>query len=142
MARMLRQTELRSRHKRLEESQIVRRLCQTPGRNWRFTETPCNHCVSQDHGSAQYFHGIATDADVGNAFPFPRCPDVDLTGAAALDALLNHHLLITVCDAVPNHPTGSAACRRSGGWVFAAIKKHSSSSFEPAFAAFGTKKVE
>src|SRR6266550_6275424 len=62
--------------------------------------------------------------------------------ATALDALPNHQLLITFCDAVLNHPTGGAACRRSSGWVFATVKKHSCSSFEPAFAPFGTKKVE
>jgi hypothetical protein len=62
--------------------------------------------------------------------------------ATALDALPNHHLLITFCDAVLNHPTGSAACRRSRGRVFATVKKHSSLSFEPAFASLGTKKIE
>jgi hypothetical protein len=62
--------------------------------------------------------------------------------ATALDALPNHDLLIGFCDAVLDHPTGSAACRRSSGWVFATVKKHSSSSFKLAFAPLGTKKVE
>src|SRR6266699_6348970 len=97
---------------------------------------------SQHHGSAQYFHGIATDADIGNASPFPRCPDVHFAWATALDALPNHDLLIGFCDAVLDHPTGSAACRRSRGWVFATVKKHSSSSCKSAFAPFGTEKVE
>src|SRR5258707_14557055 len=101
-----------------------------------------NGDYSQDHGSAQYFHGIATDADIGNASPFPRRPDMHFARATALDALPNHHLLITFCDAVLDHPTGSAACRRSRGWIFATVKKHSCSSFEPAFAPFGAKKVE
>ena len=101
-----------------------------------------NGDYSQHHGSAQYFHGIATDADIANASPFPRCPDMHFAWATALDALPNHHLLITFCDAVLNHPTGSAACRRSCGWIFATVKKHSCSSFEPAFAPLGTKKVE
>ena len=70
-----------------------------------------NGDYSQDHGSAQYFHGIATDADIANASPFPRCPDMHFAWATALDALPNHDLLITFCDAVLNHPTGSAACR-------------------------------
>src|SRR5207342_2607197 len=99
-----------------------------------------NH--SQHYGSAQYFRGIASNADIANASPFPRCPDMHFAWATALDALPNHHLLITFCDAVLNHPTGSAACRRSGGWILAAVKKHSCSSFEPAFAPLGTKKVE
>jgi len=73
--------------------------------------------------SAQYFHGIATDADIGNASPFPRRPDVHFAWATALDALPNHDLLIGFCDAVLDHPTGSAACRRSSGWVFATVKK-------------------
>jgi hypothetical protein len=60
----------------------------------------------------------------------------------ALDALLNHHLLITICDAVLNHPAGCATSGRSRGWIFAAVEKHSSSSFELAFALFGTEKVE
>src|SRR5205809_6375520 len=97
---------------------------------------------SQHHRSAQYFHGIATDADIGNASPFPRCPDMHFAWATALDALSNHDLLIGFCDAVLNHPTGSAACRRSSGWVFATVKKHSSSSFKLAFAPLGTKKIE
>jgi hypothetical protein len=97
---------------------------------------------SQDYGSAQYFHGITADTDVTNAVPFPRCSDVNFARATALDALLNHHLLITICDAVLNHPTGGATSGRSRGWIFAAVEKHSSSSFELAFAAFGTKKVE
>ena len=97
---------------------------------------------SQHHGSAQYFHGIATDADIGNAFPFPRRPDMHFAWATALDALPNHHLLITLCDSVLTHPTGGAARRRPCGRIFTAVKKHSSSSFKPAFAPFGTQKVE
>src|SRR5919106_7083855 len=102
-----------------------------------FSVCPASHGYgdySQDHSSAQYFHGIATDADVGNPFPFPRCSDMHFAWAAALDALLNHHLLITICDAVLNHPTGCATSGRSRGWIFAAVEKHSSSSFELAFA--------
>jgi hypothetical protein len=62
--------------------------------------------------------------------------------ATALDTLPNHHLLITFCNAVLNHPTSSAARRGSCGRVFATVKKHSCSSFELAFASLGTKKVE
>jgi hypothetical protein len=62
--------------------------------------------------------------------------------ATALDALLNHELLITFCDAVLNHPAGSAACRGSCGRIFATVKKHSCSSFEPAFAPLRTQKIE
>src|SRR5512133_1736530 len=84
-------------------------LCPSPVRD--------NGDYSQDQGSAQYFHGIATDTDIANTSPFPRCPDMHFAWATALDALPNHHLFITFCDAVLNHPTGSAACRRSGGWI-------------------------
>src|SRR6476620_11401339 len=101
-----------------------------------------NGDYSQHHRSAQYFHGIATDANIGNPSPFPRRPNMHFAWSTTLDALLNHHLLFTFCDAVLNHPTGSAACRRSRGWIFATVKKHSCSSFEPAFAPLGTKKVE
>ena len=66
-----------------------------------------NGDYSQRHGSAQYFRGIATDADIGNASPFPRCPDMHFAWATALDALPNHHLFITFCDAVLNHPTAA-----------------------------------
>src|SRR6266568_8647063 len=83
---------------------------------------------SQHHGSAQYFHGIAAYADVGNALAFAGCPDVHLAWATALDPLANDHLLIALRDFVLNHPTGGAARRRSCGRVFAAVKKHSSSS--------------
>src|SRR3954453_9566045 len=100
----------------------------------------CDH--SQHHGSAQHFHGVTTDADIANAFPFPRRPDMHFAWAPALDALPDHHLLVTFCDAVLNHPTGSAACCRSGSGVFATVKKHSSSSFEPVFVSLGTEKVE
>jgi hypothetical protein len=84
------QIELRSHHKRLEESLAI---------------------YLQRHGSAQYLNGIATDADIGNAFPFPRCPDMNFAWAPAFYALVNHHLLVTICDAVLDHPTGSAARR-------------------------------
>src|SRR3954454_11860781 len=90
-----------------------------------------NGDYSQDHGSAQYFHGIATDADIANASSFPRCPDMHFAWATALNALPNHHRLIIFCDAVFNHPTGSTACRRSRSWIFATVKKHSCSGFEP-----------
>src|SRR5882724_7987714 len=66
---------------------------------------------SQDHGSAQYFHGITTDADIGNAFPFPCRPDMHFAWATTLNALPNHHLLITICDSVLDHPTGGATSR-------------------------------
>jgi hypothetical protein len=100
----------------------------------------CDH--SQHHASAQYFHGITTDADIANASPFPRRTDMHFARPAALDALSNHHLFIVFCDAVPDHPTGSATCRRSRSWIFAAVKKHSSSSLKLAFASLGTEKVE
>jgi hypothetical protein len=90
----------------------------------------------------QYFHGIATDADIGNASPFPRRPDMHFARATALDALLNHHLLIIFCDSVLNHPTRGATSRRPCGRVFATIEEHSSSSLKPAFAPFGTEKVK
>ncbi len=146
------QIELCSRHRRLEElpaclwirqNHTFRQVPPLSVRN--FSVRPAsrdNGDYSQHHGSAQYFHGIATDADIANASPFPRCPDMHFAWATTLNALPNHHLLITFCDAVLNHPTGSAACRRSGGWIFATVKKHSCSSFEPAFAPLGTKKVE
>ena len=146
------QIELCSRHRRLEALPA----CLWIRQNHRFRQVPPlsvhnfsvrpasrdNGDYSQDHGSAQYFHGIATDTDIANASPFPRCPDMHFAWATALDALPNHHLLITFCDAVLNHPTGSATSRRSRGWIFATVKKHSCSSFELAFAPFGTKKVE
>jgi hypothetical protein len=66
---------------------------------------------SQDHGSAQYFNGIAADADIGNAFPFPRRPDMHFAWATTLNALPNHHLLITICDSVLDHPTRGATSR-------------------------------
>src|SRR6266567_2518631 len=146
------QIELCSRHRRLEELPAYlwirqnHRFRQVPPLSVRnFSVRPAsrdNGGYSQDHGSAQYFHGIATDADIGNAFPFPRRPHMHFAWAATLNALPNHHLLITICDSVLDHPTGSAACRRSRSWVLATVKKHSCSSFEPAFAPLGTKKVE
>jgi hypothetical protein len=97
---------------------------------------------SQHHCSAQYFDGVTTDADIANASIFPRRSHMHFAWAAALVALSNHDLFITFCDAVLNHPTGSATCRRSCSWIFAAVKKHSSSSLKLAFASLGTEKVE
>src|SRR5438093_18529 len=96
----------------------------------------------QRYCSAQNFHGIAAHADVGNAFAFPRCSDIHLTWTAALGALANHHLLVTLCDSMFYQPTGRAPGRRARGRVFAAVKKHSSSRFKPAFTAFGTNEVK
>src|SRR6266571_8418067 len=107
---------------------------------WREEEADSDY--SQHHGSAQYFHGIAAYADVGNPLAFPRCSDIHLTWTTALDALANQDLFITVCDSVLDHPTGGAAGRGSCGRIFAAVKKHASSSFEPAFAPFGAQKVK
>src|SRR5262245_24045253 len=101
-----------------------------------------NDAYLKDHRSAQYFHGITADADIGNAFPFPLRSNMHFAWATALHTLPNHDLLITIRDSVLHHPTGSAACRRSCGGVFTAVKKHSSSNFELAFAAFGAEKVE
>src|SRR5262249_49272755 len=92
--------------------------------------------------SAQYFHVIPTDADIGNAFPFPHCPDMHFTWAPALDALSNHYLLIIFRHSVLDHPTRGATSRRPCGRVLPTVEEHSSSSFEPAFASFGTEKVE
>src|SRR3982751_3394333 len=100
----------------------------------------CDH--SQHHGSAQYFDGVTTDADIAHASPFPGRTHMHFAWAAALVALSNHHLFIIFCDAVLDDPTGSAPCRRSRGWIFATVKKHSSSSFKAAFASLGTEKVE
>src|SRR5436190_15663070 len=147
------QIELCSRHRRLEEPPA----CLWIRQNHSFRQVPPSPSIhnfsvrpaslnngdySQDHGSAQYFHCIATDAHIGNASPFQRRPDMHFAWATTLNALPNHHLLIIFCDAVLDHPTGSAPCRRSRGRVFTTVKKHSSSSFKPAFASLGTKKVE
>src|SRR6266446_9459405 len=70
-----------------------------------------NGDYSQHHGSAQYFHSISTDADIGNAFPFPRRPDMHFAWATTLNALPNQHLLIIICDAVLDHPTRGATSR-------------------------------
>src|SRR5206468_7588584 len=70
------------------------------------------------------------------------CSHIHLAWAAALDALPNQHLLISFCDSVLDHPTGSAAGGRSCGRVFAAVEKHSSFRFKPAFTAFGTNEVK
>jgi hypothetical protein len=70
-----------------------------------------NGDYSQGHCSAQYLHGIAANADIGNPFPFPRCPDMYFARATTLGALSNQHLFVTMCDAVLDHPTGSAARR-------------------------------
>ena len=42
-----------------------------------------------EHRSAQYFHGIAANADVCDALTFARCSDVHFAWATALDALAN-----------------------------------------------------
>jgi hypothetical protein len=70
-----------------------------------------NGDYSQDHGPAQYFHGIATNANVGNAFPFPRRSNMHFAWATTFDALSNQYLLIAICDAVQDHPTRGAAGR-------------------------------
>src|SRR5438552_16517804 len=97
---------------------------------------------SQHNGAAQYFHRIAAHADVGNALAFPGRSDIHFTWTTALDSLANQHLLIALCDAVLDHPTGGATGRRTCGRIFAAVKKHSRSSFEQAFAPPGTQKIE
>jgi hypothetical protein len=108
------QIELCSRHRRLEELPACLWIAkpQVPAssslsvRNFSvLSPVRDNGDYSQHHGSAQYFHGIATDAHIANASPFPRCPDMHFAWATALDALPNHQLLITFCDAVLNHPT-------------------------------------
>src|SRR6266566_1935326 len=76
---------------------------------------------SQHHRSAQDLYGIAAHADVGNALAFAGCSDVHFTWATALDSLTNQHLLIALCYAVLDHPTGSATGRRACGWIFAAV---------------------
>src|SRR5436190_550000 len=115
------QIELCSRHRRLE----ARPACLWIRQNHRLRQVPPlsvhnfsvrpasrdNGDYSQDHCSAQYFRGIATDADIANASFLSRCPDMHLAWATTLNALPNHHLLITFCDAVLDHPTGSTACR-------------------------------
>src|SRR6266536_839747 len=58
-----------------------------------------DHC-SQHYRSAQYFHGIAAHADVGNAVAFPRCSDMHLAWPTALNSLANQHLLVALCDSV------------------------------------------
>jgi hypothetical protein len=65
-----------------------------------------------------------------------------LARTTTFGALMNHYLLVVFCDSVLDHPTGSAAGRRSRGWVFATVKEHSSCSFKPAFTPFGTEKIE
>src|SRR5436309_3025092 len=107
---------------------------------WPEEEADSNY--SQHNGAAQYFHRIAAHADVGNALAFPGCSDIHFTWTTALDSLANQHLLIALCDAVLDHPTGSATGRRTCGRIFAAVKKHSRSSFESAFEPLGTEKVE
>src|SRR5437660_4733721 len=82
---------------------------------WREEEADSNY--SQHNGAAQYFHRIAAHADVGNALAFPGCSDIHFTWTTALDSLANQHVLIGLCDAVLDHPTGSATGRRACGRI-------------------------
>jgi hypothetical protein len=119
MAPLPGQIELCSRHKLLEEPPA----CLWIRQNHRLRQVPPSTIFSvrsasgvngdylQDHGSAQYFRGIATDADVGNVFPFPRRPDMHFAWATTLNSLPNHYLLISICDSVLDHPTCGATSR-------------------------------
>src|SRR5207249_11971524 len=90
------------------------------------------HCV----------HCVSTHAVVPNTHAFSGCSHIHLTWTTALDALANQHLLIPLCDSMFHQPTDGAPGRRSCGRIFAAVEKHSSSSFESAFASFRTKKIK
>ena len=91
---------------------------------------------------AGFLDRMATHAHIGDALSLSSRSDVHLAWPTAFDALSDHHLLITFCDAVLNHPTRSASCCRSRGWILTTVKEHSSLSFKSPFAPFGTKKVE
>src|SRR4029077_1031469 len=67
---------------------------------------------------------------------------IHFTWTAALGTLAKQHVLITICDAVFDHPTGGATGRRTCSRIFAAVEKHSRSSFKASFTPFGTEKVE
>src|SRR5438552_6171405 len=143
--------ELRCRHRALEELPTCCEYGKTKPSSKFLTlragsnASPAlgdNGDYSQHHGSAQYFDRVATHANIRDALPLPRCPDIHLAWTTAFDALSNEYVLIAVCDSVLDHPTGSAAGGRSCRGIFATIKEHASSSFKPAFGSFWAQKVE
>src|ERR1700747_429129 len=104
MTRLPGQIELCSRHRRLEELPA----CLSIRQNQRFRQAhplfvhnfsvrPASADYSEDTCSAEDSACVATDANIGNAVPFPRCPDMHLARATTFNALPNHHLLITFC---------------------------------------------
>ncbi len=94
------------------------------------------------HGSAEHLHGVSAHANVCDTFAVACGAHMDFARTTHLDALSNHYLFITICDAVLDHPTRGAAGRRSRSWIFTAIKKHARPGFPPALVPIRTEQVK
>src|SRR3981081_3884255 len=74
--------------------------------------------------SPQHFDGVSANANVGDTFAVSRGSHKNFARTTNFDALSNHHLFVTVCDPVLDHPTGGTTRPCSPGWIFASRKKH------------------
>src|SRR4030088_2896562 len=63
------------------------------------------------HTSAQHFDGVSANANVGDTLAVSRGSHIHFARTTSFDALSNHHLFVTVCDPVLDHPTGGTTRR-------------------------------
>src|ERR687891_386958 len=102
---------------------------------------PIHLSLFQTYNPAQHFHGVAADANVGDALTVARCAHKDFTRSSSLDALADENLLIRFRKAMPHDPTDGATRSRSRGRIFSAIEEHAGANLAPVLACFGRNKV-
>ena len=66
---------------------------------------PTHLSLFQTYSSAQYFHCISADSNVGDPFTVACRAHKDFTGSSGFDALVDENLLIRFCYAMLHHPT-------------------------------------
>src|SRR5918996_1195521 len=103
---------------------------------------PIHLSLFQTYNPAQHFHGVAADANVGDALTVARCAHKHFTGSSSFDALADENLLTRFRKAMAHDPTDRTARRCSGGGIFSSIKKHPRAHFSPGLEFFRTNKIK
>src|SRR6266404_6009859 len=83
---------------------------------WRVTRhffKPGPVCIVRNRklktrGSAQHFHRVSANTNVGDLLTVACRPHKDFTGSSGFDSLANENLLVRFCQPMAHHPTDGA----------------------------------
>src|SRR5207237_8032406 len=92
---------------------------------------PTHLSLFQTYSSAQRFHRVSADSNVGDLLPVACRAHKAFTGSSGFDALVDETLLISFCCAILHHPTNGTSISRSRSRIASSITNTDGAHFQP-----------